>query len=117
MEDKLKYLDLLVTWERLRVMVFRELGYGGRPVTPKFRGIASAMAKLQHDLDVDATQLMSKVQGADERRKTVMPKAQAAVASASVELDGIEEWLTEIEQTNAGPLDGQGPRSSDLMKE
>jgi hypothetical protein len=114
-EEFIKFQTAVVQWERLRVLVFRELRE--RTMTPKFKGVASALAKLQHNLDADATKLTARIDSADQRRETVFAKSHASVAAAHAELDGIDDFITELDKTNAGPLDGQGPRSSDLMKE
>lgn len=121
MEDELRYLELLVMWERLRRLVFAELGVDSdlprrRPMTPKFRGVASAFAKLQHNLDHDAEKLTAKIETADARRQAVFAKSHEKLDATHKELDGIDEFLEAMDKTNAGPLDGQ-PRSSDLMKE
>ena len=117
MEERLKYLRLLVTWERLRVLVFRELGWEGYKVTPDFKGVAGKLAKLQHNLQHDSEKLSERIDSADQRRETVFAKSHATVDATHRELDGIDNFLSDLEKTNAGPLDGQGPRSSDLMKE
>jgi hypothetical protein len=107
-------MQLLVRWERLRVAVFRELrnGHNGSsPMTPKFKGIADRMAKLRFNLDADAEKLAEKIDHVDAKRVTVFDKSHKTVDGAHQELEGIDQFIDELDRTN------DPPRSSELMKE
>lgn len=83
-------------------------------MTPKFKGVAKALALLQHNLDSDAEKLAARIGQADSKREEVFAKSHRTVSAAHAELDGIDKFLEDLDKTNAGPLEGQ-PRSSDIM--
>jgi hypothetical protein len=98
------------------VMLQRLQWSGGRRMTPRFRGVTQALSKLQHDLDYDADKLMRRIADADTRRERAFAKSHGAVDAASNTLAEIEEFVSDLERTNAGPLE-DAPRSSDIMSE
>lgn len=90
-------------------------------MTPKFRGVSSALSKLQHALDSDAEKLINRISRADERREAVFKKSHESVSAAEQSLDDIEKFIGELEGSNGGPSMSsdeesgeKAPRSSEV---
>jgi hypothetical protein len=72
-------------------------------MTPKFRGVPSALAKLQHSLDADAEKLFTRIERANQRREEVFKKSHASLDAADGVLDDVEKFFDNMEGSNGGP--------------
>lgn len=113
MEEFIEICFLRTRYERLRLQVIRREA----AMTPKFKGVAERLAKLQHNLDHDAGKLMARIDAADTKRETVFAKSNATVDAAHGQLDDIDSFVEELDRANASPSDGLPLRSSTIMKE
>lgn len=82
-------------------------------MTPKFRGVAEKLKKLQHHLDHEAGKLDARIDQTMARSHGVFEKSHKTVAQSHEHLDGIDDFLTDLEKSNAGPpLDDSSPESA-----
>jgi hypothetical protein len=72
-------------------------------MTPKFKGVASAMQNLGDALDHSADGLLTKIAKVDERRVEVFAKSHARLDSAIGELAEVDGYLDDLEKTNGAP--------------
>jgi hypothetical protein len=86
---------------------------GGRMI-PKLRGVLSAFDKLKHAVETDAEKLAQRIEGVDARRGAAFAKSNATLDAAEVGIKAIEDFVTELERSNAGPLEGPSLRSSEV---
>lgn len=91
-------------------------------MTPKFRGVSEALAKLRHSLDHDADKLVKRIEDADARRDAVFAKSHKTLDTAHQGLDDINKFIDDLERSNQGPpLDdsasgSSGPRSTEVAE-
>lgn len=84
-----------------------------RDVTAKLRGVAERLKKFHHGLDHEADKLDKRISATEQRAGNVFAQSHANLDAAHQVLDGVDEYLTEIEKTNS-PLDDSkdAPRST-----
>lgn len=90
-------------------------------MTPKLRGVRASMDKLRHALEHDADKLASRIEAADARRVATFEASHSAVAAVERDLKEVEEFVSDLEKSNGGPLDDSSnsvvhlsPRSSEV---
>lgn len=90
-------------------------------MTPKFRGIAERLKKLQHNLNADAESLDARINAAEQKSKNVFAKSNASIDGAHRSLDEVDHFLNELEKSNGPPSDSDSesgshelPRSSTI---
>jgi hypothetical protein len=70
----------------------------------KLQGLASKMAKFNHNIEADAEVVSAAIDDADAKRQSVMAKAKDKVTSTANQLVEVNTVLDELEQaTNGGP--------------
>jgi hypothetical protein len=90
-----------------------------RIMTPKVQGVASALAKLQHNLDARAGKFLDRIEGLDKKSDETFKKAHSRLDEAEQPLADIDKVIDALaEQTNGGPsLDGSAESSDEPAKE
>ena len=76
------------------------------PMTPKVQGIASAMAKLRHNLDDRAEKLLTRIENVDKRGATAFGKAHGNLDASEASLADVEKFVADLEDSNGAPSDG-----------
>lgn len=74
------------------------------PMTPKVQGIASALAKLHHNLDDRADKLLARIETVDKRGDTAFKGAHARLDQSEAALGEVDSLLADLEKTNGGPI-------------
>ena len=90
-----------------------DLEHRKKPVTPKLKGIAGAMAKLQHGLDDRADKLLARIESADQRSDAAFKKAHGTLDAAEAAVADVEEFVAGLEGSNGGPLSGSDSASGE----
>jgi hypothetical protein len=86
-----------------------------QPMTPKVQGIASALAKLHHNLDDRADKLLARIETVDRRGDTAFKGAHARLDESEAALGEVDALLADLEKTNGGPIsDGSSGSSIEL---
>ncbi|MDB5618463.1 hypothetical protein [Tardiphaga sp.] len=85
-------------------------------MNPKFQGLASAMSKLNHDLEVRSDKLLSRINGAGARAGAAFDKVNAHIDATEQSAADIEEFANSLEGSNGGPL-SDSPASSEPQPE
>jgi len=92
-------------------------------MTPKLQGALQALKVLQHDVETDAEEVITKVTALQARRQAAKTKTHTALDSAGSSLGDIEQFVEGLEGTNGAPNSSGGsdatsaPRSSDVAKQ
>lgn len=73
-------------------------------MTPKFRGLASTLAKLQHDLDADAQKFLDRASSIQERKGPAFKKMHAQLDGVEATINDVETFGNELEASNGGPI-------------
>lgn len=71
-------------------------------MNPKFQGLASAMSKLNHNLDVGSDKLLSRIAGADARAGAAFAKVNAHIDATEQAAEDIEAFANSLEGSNGG---------------
>jgi hypothetical protein len=78
----------------------------------KLRGVTAALAKLHHDLDLQAEKLTDRIVTTQERGSAVFAQAHKRLDGAASDLAEVDKLLSDLENTNGGPtLDGSSESS------
>lgn len=108
-------IEIVIQLCRLAVQRERE-----KLMTPKLRGVRASMDKLRHALEHDADKLATRVEAADARRVAAFDASHGVIATVERDLKEVEEFVSELEKSNGGPLDESKssvvhlPRSSEV---
>jgi hypothetical protein len=81
-------------------------------MTPKLAGIASAMAKLNHNLDDRADKLLTRIASADARGAAAFEKAHATIDTAEAAVADVEAFVKSLEGSNGAPKNSDGSSGS-----
>lgn len=79
-------------------------------MTPNVRGLGAALAKLKHDLDVQAGGFLDELSQLGTRATAAMGKAKAKVAETRAAVEEIEAFAAD-EGSNGGPTLEASPAS------
>ncbi len=82
-------------------------------MTPKLAGIASAMAKLNHNLDARADKLLARIDSADKRSDAAFKKAHGTLDRAEQAVADVEQFVAGLEGSNGGPSLGSSQDSGE----
>ncbi len=109
------WIEIIIQLCRMQVQRERE-----KLMTPKLRGVRASMDKLRHALDRDAEKLAARIDAADVKREVVFEASHGIVASVERDLKDVEDFVSDLENSNGGPLDDSSsvvhlpPRSSEV---
>ncbi|MGR4929048.1 hypothetical protein ACIPUD_19965 [Bradyrhizobium sp. CAR08] len=71
--------------------------------TPKFRGLAKAMALLEHNLEDGAGKLMEKIESVGSRGETALADGHTKVDGIAGRVAEVEDFVAAIEGSNGAP--------------
>ncbi len=71
-------------------------------MTPNVKGLGAALAKLKHDLDIQASAALGELSSLGERATAAMSKAKAKIAETTASVEEIEAFVAD-EGSNGGP--------------
>jgi hypothetical protein len=74
----------------------------GIDMTPNIKGLGSALAKLKHDLDLQAAGALTELSSLGERANVAMGKAKQKIAETKASVEEIEAFVAD-EGGNGGP--------------
>jgi hypothetical protein len=77
---------------------------------PKFQGLASKMALLRHNLDLDAEKLSAGIDEADAKRVVTVTKSTEFLASAHQDLEDVHASIAALDVATNGPPRTQLPK-------
>jgi len=87
--------------------------YGqGTIMTPTFKGLGSALAKLKHDLDLQAGPLMADIEDLAGTAPQLLKQAQAEVARTKQAVADIKDFVDGLTGSNGAPPLEDSSRSS-----
>jgi len=72
-------------------------------MTPKLQGALQALKVLQHDVEADADELITKAAQLQERRQAAKTKSHSALDKAGNGLGDIEDFVSALEGSNGAP--------------
>lgn len=81
-------------------------------MTPKLQGIASAMGRLQHDLEVRSGKLLDRIQAAETRGSAAFAKAHKSLDATEGAMAEVETFIASLEGSNGGPISDGSSGSS-----
>ena len=99
---------------RMLMAIERDPGLLENDMTPKLRGLASAMAKLKHDVEVEADKLISRVEDTGQASQAAFAKSHQILDETRRDVADIEEFIASMVGSNggpSGPLDGSSDSS------
>lgn len=79
----------------------------------KLRGATAALAKLHHDLDLQAEKLTGRIATTQDRGNTVFAQAHKRLDGAASDLDEVDKLISDLEGSNGGPTLGDSSESSE----
>lgn len=82
-------------------------------MTPNVKGLGAALAKLKHDLDIQASTALGELSSLGARANVAMAKAKAKIAETTASIEEIEAFVVE-DGSNGAPPSGD---SSDMSAE
>jgi hypothetical protein len=99
--------------DRLQAFVLVYLAQVERErMSMKLRGVTASLAKLHHDLDLQAEKLTDRIVSTQDRGNAVFAQAHKRLDGAASELAEVDKLLSDLEQSNGGPtLDGSSESS------
>lgn len=71
-------------------------------MTPNVKGLGAALAKLKHDLDMQASGALSELSSLGDRANVAMAKAKQKIAETKASIEEIETFVAD-EGSNGGP--------------
>ena len=81
-------------------------------MTPNVKGLGGALAKLKHDLEMQATAALSEMTALSQRATEAIGRAKQKIADTRAAVEEIETFVSEDDGTNGGPsLDGSSGSS------
>src|SRR5258708_20784378 len=72
-------------------------------MTPTFKGLGSALAKLKHDLDLQAQPLMADIESLASEAPELLKQAQQEVAKTKQAVTDIKDFVSGLIGSNGGP--------------
>jgi hypothetical protein len=98
LDSQIEVFRLCVRVNRLRYQIVRDYR-----MTPTFKGLGSALAKLKHDLDLQAKPLMADIVSLSSEAPELLKQAVAEVAKTKQAVADIKEFVSALTGTNGGP--------------
>lgn len=81
-------------------------------MTPNVKGLGGALAKLKHDLEMQASSALSEMTALSQRATEAIGKAKQKIADTKAAVEEIETFVSDDEGSNGGPsLDGSSESS------
>lgn len=83
-------------------------------MTPKLQGLASAMAKLKHDVEFEADKLITRVHESRVASAAAFSRSHQVLDATAKDVAEIEDFIASMEGSNGaptGPLDGSSASS------
>jgi hypothetical protein len=74
-------------------------------MTPTFKGLGSALAKLKHGLDLQAAPLMADIESLSVEAPDLLKQAAAEVAKTKQAVSDIKDFVSGLVGDNGAPLD------------
>lgn len=84
--------------------------------TPKLQGLTKAMDMLEHDLELGAGDLLTKIEDLGARGKAALMKGHQRVDGVASRVSEVEKFVTILEGNGGDPLDGSSNSSGDSAK-
>lgn len=81
-------------------------------MTPNVKGLGSALAKLKHDLDLQAAGALNELSSLGQRANAAMDKAKQKIAETTAAVEEIEAFVAD-EGSNGGPILSDSSATSD----
>jgi hypothetical protein len=100
-------MDRLHAW----VLVYRAKVERER-MSVKLRGVTAALAKLHHDLDLQAEKLTDRIVNTQDRGNAVFASAHKRLDSAAQDLAEVDKLISDLENSNGGPTLDDSSESS-----
>jgi hypothetical protein len=97
LDSQIEVFRLCVRINRLRYQIVRDYR-----MTPNVKGLGAALAKLKHDLDLQASGALSELSSLGDRANAAMGKAKAKIAETTAAVEEIEAFVAD-EGSNGGP--------------
>ena len=72
-------------------------------MTPTFKGLGSALAKLKHDLDLQAQPLMADIESLASEAPELLKQAVSEVAKTKQAVTDIKDFVSGLIGSNGGP--------------
>jgi hypothetical protein len=98
---------------RLKLEIIERYHLLEKPMpTPKLQSLTKAMAMLEHNLEMDAEKLLTKIVDVGERGKQAFVKSHAKVDGIGTRVGDVEKYVAALEGANGGdPLDDSSTTS------
>lgn len=80
-------------------------------MTPTFKGLGSALAKLKHNLDLQAAPLMSDIETLSTEAPELLKQAAGEVAKTKQAVADIKDFVSGLIGDNGAPLDVSSTQS------
>ena len=97
LDSQIEVFRLCVRINRLRYQIVRDYR-----MTPNVKGLGAALAKLKHDLDLQASSALDELSSLGQRANIVMQKAKQKIADTKASVEEIEAFVAD-EGSNGGP--------------
>jgi hypothetical protein len=101
LDSQIEVFRLCVRINRLRYQIVRDYR-----MTPSFKGLGSALAKLKHDLDLQSGPLMADIE-------SLATEAPALLKQATQEVAKTKQAVSDIKDFVSGLLSNGAPTSTD----
>jgi hypothetical protein len=82
-------------------------------MTPKFKGLGPALAKLTHDLDLQAAPLMADIESLSSEAPGLIKQAAQRVAETKQAVADIKDFVNSLTGSNGGPTLADSSATSD----
>lgn len=76
-------------------------------MTPKFKGLASALGQMQHDLEAQAEAMLADIAVTSVDANNAFAKAQQKIVEAKTAVADVKAFIAELEGSNGGPTVGE----------
>src|SRR6202790_2672555 len=73
-------------------------------MTPTFKGLGGALAKLKHDLDLQAQPLMADIESLASEAPGLLKQAVQEVAKTKQAVADIKDYVSGLLESNGGPI-------------
>lgn len=81
-------------------------------MNPKFHGVASAIAKLNHSLEAQSEKLLDRIEATSSKSDVVFKQAHASLDQAETALSDVNTMLDQVAASNGGPTSDGSAESS-----
>lgn len=98
LDSQIEVFRLCVRINRLRYQIVRDYN-----MTPTFKGLGGALAKLKHDLDLQAQPLMADIESLASEAPDLLKQAVAEVAKTKQAVSDIKDFVSGLIGSNGGP--------------